>query len=337
MSAGMDLTQAREAAEAFRARASRLHAAIESHVVGLGQTLEACLWCLLADGHLLLEGVPGLGKTLLVRTIASATGLRSARVQCTPDLMPADILGTPVLMHDPVTGRRVRRFRPGPVFCQVLLVDEINRAAPRSQSALLEAMQERGVSVDGVTTPLERPFLVLATQNPIEQEGTYPLPEAQLDRFLAKVMVPVPDRPALAEILRRTTAAEMPPVPQVIDAAGLLGLQSLATEVAVAPHVTDWAVRLVMASQPQGPQAWPQVRRWIRVGAGPRGAQALLRLAKVRALLAGRHAAAIDDLRAVAPCALRHRLRLTFEAGADRVDSDAVIAHLLQRLPLEAA
>jgi MoxR-like ATPase len=337
VSAGMDLVQAREAAETFRADAERLRAAIESHVVGLGQTLEACLWCLLADGHLLLEGVPGLGKTLLVRTIASATGLQAARVQCTPDLMPADILGTPVLVQDPVTGRRERRFRPGPVFCQVLLVDEINRAAPRSQSALLEAMQERSVSVDGDTMQLARPFLVLATQNPIEQEGTYPLPEAQLDRFLAKVIVPVPDRSAMAEILRRTTAAALPPVPRVIDAAGLLRLQALATMVAVAPHVMDWAVRLVLASQPDGPQAWPQTRRWIRVGAGPRGAQALLRLAKVRALLAGRHAVAIDDLRAVAPCALRHRLRLTFEAGADRVDAEAVIAHLLGHLPLEGS
>ena len=171
-----DAASARAAADAFRASAGKIKAAIEMAVVGLGSTLEECLWCLLADGHLLLEGVPGLGKTLLVRTISEATGLRSGRVQCTPDLMPADVLGTPVLVEDPATGHRVRRFRPGPVFCQVLLVDEINRAAPRSQSALLEAMQERSVSVDGQTMPLERPFLVLATQNPIEQEGTYPRP-----------------------------------------------------------------------------------------------------------------------------------------------------------------
>jgi MoxR-like ATPase len=332
----LDLQQAREAAEAFRVSARRLREAIETAVVGLGSTLEECLWCMLADGHLLLEGVPGLGKTLLVRTIAEAAGLQAGRVQCTPDLMPADVLGTPILVEDPATGQRVRRFRPGPIFCQVLLVDEINRAAPRSQSALLEAMQERTVSVDGEARPLGRPFLVLATQNPIEQEGTYPLPEAQLDRFLAKVHVPMPDRAALQEILRRTTIEAMPRVPQVIDAAGLVALQALVRRVAVAPHVTDWAIRLTLASHPGGAFAAPRTARWIRGGAGPRAAQALLLLAKVRALLAGRHAAAIDDLVAVAPCALRHRLQLSYEAEADRVDADAVIAHLVESVPGEA-
>ena len=330
-------SDAREAAARFRERAAAMRAAIETSVVGLGDTLEQCLWCLLADGHLLLEGVPGLGKTLLVRTIAQATGLRAGRVQCTPDLMPADVIGTPVLLDDPSTGGRVRRFRPGPIFCQVLLVDEINRAAPRSQSALLEAMQERSVSVDGETMPLERPFLVLATQNPIEQEGTYPLPEAQLDRFLAKVHVPVPDREALNEIVRRTTLDAAAPVPQAIDAAGLIGLQRLARLVAVPAPVADWAIRLVLSSQPGGAFAAPRAARWIRVGAGPRAAQALMLLAKVRALLAGRHAVAIDDVRAVAPPVLRHRLRLSYEADADRADADAVIAHLLSSVPLEAA
>ena len=337
MNGTVDVVELRDRCDAFRQRAAALLQAIERRIVGLGPTLEQCLWCLLADGHVLLEGVPGLGKTLLVRTIAEACGVKSGRVQCTPDLMPADVIGTPMLITDPASGHRVRTFRPGPVFCQVLLVDEINRAAPRSQSALLEAMQERSVSVDGVTTPLERPFLVLATQNPIEQEGTYPLPEAQLDRFLAKVLVPVPDREALGEILRRTTVESMPAVPQVIDGPGLVELQRLARQVAVAPHVADWAIRLALSSQPGGSFAAPRTARWIRVGAGPRAVQAMVLLAKVRALLAGRYAVAVDDLRAVAPPAMRHRLHLSFEAEADRADADRVIEHLLESLPLEAA
>ncbi|MCE2875066.1 MAG: AAA family ATPase [Planctomycetaceae bacterium] len=331
-----DALSAMEAAEQFRTRAGELRSAIERCVVGLGASLEECLWCLLADGHLLLEGVPGLGKTLLVRTIAQAAGLHAGRVQCTPDLMPSDIIGTAVLLDDPATGQRVRRFRAGPIFCQVLLVDEINRAAPRSQSALLEAMQERSVSVDGHTHQLSRPFLVLATQNPIEQEGTYPLPEAQLDRFLAKIEVPMPDREALGEILRRTTIGAMPEVPQVIDAEGLQALQRLARQVAVAPHVQDWAIRLTLSTQAVGAFAAPSTARWIRHGAGPRAAQAMLSLGKVRALLAGRYALAIDDLRAVASMALRHRLQLCYEAEADGMRANEVVAHLVSSLPLEA-
>jgi len=325
-----------KACEQFRADADRLRAAIEQCVVGLGNSLEECLWCLLADGHLLLEGVPGLGKTLLVRTIAHATGLKAGRVQCTPDLMPSDVIGTTVMMEQPSTGHRVRSFRPGPIFCQVLLVDEINRAAPRSQSALLEAMQERSVSMDGKTHPLQRPFVVLATQNPIEQQGTYPLPEAQLDRFLAKIQIPMPDRAALSEILRRTTVDAMPVVKQVIDADGLIALQQLARRVAVAPHICDWAIRLTLSSQASTPFAAPKTARWIRTGVGPRAAQALLSLGKVRALRMGRYALAIEDVKAVAAIALGHRLQLTFEADADRAEVGAVVQHLIETLPLEA-
>jgi MoxR-like ATPase len=322
--------------ESFRAVATAWSESIRSRVVGLGDSLEQTLWCLLANGHVLLEGVPGLGKTLLVQTISHSAGLRSSRIQCTPDLMPADVLGTTVLVEDPAHGGREHRFRPGPIFTQILLADELNRATPRSQSALLEAMQERSVSVGGRTYPLERPFLVLATQNPIEQEGTHPLPEAQLDRFMAKIVVPGPSRDALRTILERTTSQPPPPLGAAITAPQLLAAQTLAREVAAAPPVLDWAIRLVLATQPGSSHFSPLAKRYIRVGASPRGAQSMVAMGKVRALLAGRYALAIDDLRAVALPALRHRLGLTFEADGDRVDADQILLRIMKALPLEA-
>jgi len=272
----------------------------------------------------------------LVQTISQSAGLRATRIQCTPDLMPADVLGTTVLVEDLEHGRREHRFRPGPVFTQILLADELNRATPRTQSALLEAMQERSVSVGGITYALEKPFLVLATQNPIEQEGTHPLPEAQLDRFMAKIEVPSPSREALQTILQRTTSQPLPPLTATINAPTLIAAQHLAQEVIVAPHVMDWAIRLVLSTQPNSLYFSVKAKRYIRCGASPRAAQSMLAMGKVRALLAGRYALAIDDLRAVALPALRHRLALTFEADADRVDANEIVRRIIQGMPLEA-
>ena len=322
--------------EAFRNMASDWKNSICTRIVGLGDSLEHTLWCLLANGHILLEGVPGLGKTLLVQTISQSAGLRSARIQCTPDLMPADVLGTTVLVEDLVHGRREHRFRPGPVFTNILLADELNRATPRTQSALLEAMQERSVTVGGTTHALEKPFLVLATQNPIEQEGTHPLPEAQLDRFMAKIEVPSPSREALRTILERTTSQPLPPLSATINASTLITAQGLAKEVIAAPHVMDWAIRLVLSTQPDSAYFSPKAKRFIRCGASPRAAQSMIAMGKVRALLAGRYALSIDDLRAVALPALRHRLALTFEADADQVDSNEIVRRLVKAMPLEA-
>ncbi|MCE9619023.1 MAG: AAA family ATPase [Planctomycetes bacterium] len=322
--------------DAFRAVATQWKDSICTRIVGLGDSLEQTLWCLLANGHILLEGVPGLGKTLLVQTISESAGLRASRIQCTPDLMPADVLGTTVLVEDPVHGGREHKFRPGPIFTQVLLADELNRATPRSQSALLEAMQERSVSVGGKTYQLDKPFLVLATQNPIEQEGTHPLPEAQLDRFMAKIEVPSPSREALRTILERTTSQPLPALKAVITPEQLLAAQQLAREVVAAPQVLDWAIRLVLATQPGSPFFGEFARRYIRCGASPRGAQSMVAMGKVRALLAGRYALAIDDLRAVALPALRHRLGLTFEADGDRVDANQILQRIMKSLPVEA-
>jgi MoxR-like ATPase len=250
--------------------------------------------------------------------------------------MPADILGTQILVED-AHGHRVMQFRPGPIFTQVLLADEINRASPKSQSALLEAMQERAVTVGGETHRLKAPFLVLATQNPIEQEGTYPLPEAQLDRFLLKVAVPAVERADLMEILRRTTAAGEPAVPAVLDAERILQAQRLARRIVVAVPVQDYVIRLVLATHPGGELADPRAEREITVGASPRAAQAIVSCAKVRALLDGRFHVSVGDVHAVAPAALRHRIAPSFEAEADGLDADAIVRGIISRLPRELA
>ena len=313
---------------AFREIAAQVEEAVRQVIVGQEEVVRHALIALFADGHLLLEGLPGLGKTMLVRTMARALHLDFTRVQFTPDLMPADILGTDVLEMDEAGGRRFR-FHRGPVFTNLLLADEINRATPKTQSALLEAMQERQVSVGGRTYPLPQPFLVLATQNPIELEGTYPLPEAQLDRFLFKVNVGYPDEDALVEILRRTTGAEEPQVKPVATGETVLAMQALARGVPVATPVARYAARLVAATHPQDESAPEEIRRYVRYGASPRGAQALIRGAKVAALLAGRFNAAVEDIRAVAKAALRHRLILTYEAEAEGITADRLIEALL--------
>jgi len=330
-----DERTAQERCAAFRAVGQRLREAIGRRLVGQQSVVDQVLWSLFAGGHVLLEGVPGLGKTLLVRTLGDALHLDFARIQFTPDLMPADIVGTQILVDDG-HGHRVMQFRPGPIFTQVLLADEVNRASPKSQSALLEAMQERAVTVGGHTHPLRDPFLVLATQNPIEQEGTYPLPEAQLDRFLLKVSVPNVERADLMEILRRTTTSAEPHVGAVLDGARIVQAQRLARRIVIAAPVQDYVIRLVLATHPGGEHADERAGREIAVGASPRAAQAIVTAAKVRALFDGRFHVSIGDVHAVAPAALRHRVIPSFEAEADGFDADRVVAGIIERLPRHA-
>jgi MoxR-like ATPase len=295
------------------------------------------LIALLAGGHVLLEGVPGLGKTLLVKTLGEALDLHFSRIQFTPDLMPADILGTNVVMQDP-SGRRYFEFQRGPVFTQLLLADEVNRATPKTQSALLEAMQEHAVTVAGTTYELDAPFFVLATQNPIEMEGTYPLPEAQLDRFLLKLTVEFPSAPDLVEIIDRTTVTTLPHARAVATAAQVQQMQQLARSVEVASHVKGYVARLVQATHAGAPGAASMATRYVRYGSSPRGAQALILAAKVRALVAGRANVAFSDLAALALPALRHRIILNFEGEADGIVPDAIIHNALEETPeLEGA
>ncbi len=315
-------------AEEFRATAARIEGEVARRLVGQQAVLRHVLICLVAGGHALLEGVPGLGKTMLVRTMADVLELRFSRVQFTPDLMPADIVGTNILAETPEGGRRFQ-FQSGPIFANLVLADEINRATPKTQSALLEAMQERTVTVANTIHALDEPFFVLATQNPIEMEGTYPLPEAQLDRFLFKLQVDFPEPAELVEILNRTTAGAPPPVQRVADGPTLLQMGRLARAVSPPPAVLDYAVRLVVASHPSSELAPALVRRFARYGASPRGAQALVLAGKIVALLEGRREMSFDDVRAVAPAALRHRLLLNFEAEAEGITPDALVAELL--------
>jgi MoxR-like ATPase len=320
----------------FLAQTNRLRVEIGRVIVGNREVIDGVLTCMLAGSHALLEGVPGLGKTMLVRTLADAVGLTFSRIQFTPDLMPADIIGTMVI-DDTAGGRPTFEFRRGPVFANVVLADEINRATPKTQSALLEAMQEHRVTVGRTTHQIEEPYFVLATQNPLEMEGTYPLPEAQLDRFFFKLHVPFPGREELHTIIERTTTDHQPVVEKVLGREQILELQALVRTVPVARHVQDYVVRLLQATHPNHPSAPAKVKRFVRNGASPRGAQAMLLAAKIRALFEERFAPSLDDVRAVAPPGLRHRILLNFEGEAEGIRTDEVIAELLAELPEAAA
>lgn len=313
-------------------RLSQLRAAIERAVIGQSDVVEQLLITLLAGGHCLLEGAPGLGKTLLVRTLGQALALDFHRVQFTPDLMPSDIIGTEILEEDHGTGRRHFKFQPGPVFTHLLLADELNRTPPKTQAALLEAMQEHTVSYAGITHPLPEPFFVLATQNPLEQAGTYPLPEAQLDRFLLHVRVDYPSETQERNILTMTTGSQSERVTPVMSGDELLHLQKLVRDVPISEDLTLWITRLVRASRPRGSTLEP-IQQWVRWGAGPRAGQALVLAAKARALLHGRLAATREDVRALAAPVMRHRLLLSFVAEAERRSADDVIALLLDAVP----
>ena len=315
---------------AFTADLLRLRTEIGTMIVGQDAIVEGVLTCLLGGGHALLEGVPGLGKTMLVRTMAECLHATFSRIQFTPDLMPADIVGTNVIVDD--GGGKRFDFQRGPIFANIVLADEINRATPKTQSALLEAMQEHAVTVAGVRRVLAEPFCVIATQNPIEMEGTYPLPEAQLDRFLLKVTVGFPSFAVLREIGLSTTGEQQPQARKVLDRATLLSVQRLVRQIVVAPHVADAAARLTMATHGDQPTSPARIKRYVKFGASPRAMQALLLAGRASALLAGRAWVGVDDLAAVAAPVLRHRMILGFDATLDGITTDALVADALTAL-----
>ncbi len=322
--------------DAAQGVASRLRAELGRAIIGQQTVVQEILIAFFAGGHVLLRGVPGLAKTLLIKTLAQAVHLKFNRIQFTPDLMPSDIIGTEVIEEDRGTGRREIRFIAGPVFANVILADEINRTPPKTQAALLKSMQEYQVTVNGVRYELERPLFVLATQNPIEQEGTYPLPEAQLDRFMFNVVIDYPTAADEHRILETTTGDTEPAIEPVATAADIEAMRHLVREIPAASNVIDYALRIVRASRPAGDAADgapPTVRQWVKWGAGPRAGQALVLGAKARALLDGRSVAAPDDVRAVALPVLRHRILLNFQAEADGIDADQIVAHLLEAVP----
>ena len=321
--------------EAFQRDVGAIVEQVSAVIVGHEDVIDQTLTCLLTGGQALLEGVPGLGKTLLVRTLAGALDLSFSRIQFTPDLMPADITGTTVIEEDP-PGRKQFRFQPGPIFGHLILADEINRATPKTQSAVLEAMQEQTVSVARTTHELPQPFMVLATQNPLELEGTYPLPEAQLDRFMLKILLRGPSKQQLTEILGRTTTGQMARPTPVASAERVLAMRQVVREVPMASHVADYVSRVILATHPDG-NGSPLARKYVRYGASPRGGQAIVLAAKVRALRDGRANVAFEDVDAMAPAALRHRLILSFEGQADGADPDEIIHDVLHAVPHNAS
>jgi MoxR-like ATPase len=318
------------------AKLNQVRAEIGKVIVGQQSVVDGVLICLLSSGHVLLEGVPGLGKTTLLRTLARALSLRYSRIQFTPDLMPADIVGS-IIMETDDRGHKLLRFQPGPIFANLVLADEINRATPKTQSALLEAMQERTVTSGSTTHELESPFLVMATQNPIEMEGTYPLPEAQLDRFLMKILVTYPSRSELTTIVERTIAREEAKVHAVLDREDVLSLRLVCRNVLVAPHVQDYAIEIVMATQPDQKEAHEAAKRYIRYGSSPRGAQALVECGRVLALMRGRFNISIEDVRDVAASVLRHRIILNFDAHADGKTPDDILATIISGVNAKAS
>jgi MoxR-like ATPase len=317
-------------------RLQEVRAEISKVIVGQDNVVEGVLICLIAGGHVLLEGVPGLGKTTLLRTLSRALQLRYSRIQFTPDLMPGDIVGSMVMETDD-RGGKLLRFQPGPVFSNLVLADEINRATPKTQSALLEAMQERTVTSGNSTHELPLPFLVMATQNPIEMEGTYPLPEAQLDRFLMKILVTYPSREDLTRIVERTIQREEAHVDPVLDGDTILEVRRVCKQVLVAPHVREYAIQLVMATQPEDPEAHEMAKRYIRYGSSPRGAQALVECGRVLAVMRGRVHLSIDDVEAIAPSVLRHRIILNFDAHADGHTPETVLGNIIQGISAKTA
>lgn len=313
----------------FRSRFQELKSEIQKAIVGYDELLTDTLVAVFARGHVLLEGVPGLGKTFLVQTLSKVLGLTPGRIQCTPDLMPADILGTHIV-NENESGRRVMHFERGPVFANLILVDEVNRATPKTQAALLEVMQEGAVTAGGETMPLPKPFFVMATQNPMEMEGTYPLPEAQADRFLFKLRVPFPDRATLMEISRRTSAFHLPELQQVMGADELLEFQKIVADVPVAEHVNEFAARIVLATHPGDEGQTGPVSKYVSYGASPRGMQALIRGARIHCALDGRTAVSTDDVRRVALPSLRHRVILNFQGEAESRDIDLIVNEVIE-------
>lgn len=325
-----DTKELEEGLEKFRDKFGELKSEIQRAIVGYDELLNQILVSVFCRGHVLLEGVPGLGKTYLVRTLAKVMGLDPGRIQCTPDLMPADILGTHIV-NENEEGRRVLHFEKGPVFANLILVDEINRATPKTQAALLEVMQEGGVTVGGETMKLPSPFFVMATQNPMEMEGTYPLPEAQADRFLFKLKVPFPDRDTLIEISKRTTSFDEPDLQGVLSPEELISFQKVVTQVPVADPVTRFAADLILATHPEQNETG-KIANFVSYGASPRGLQALIRGAKVMAALDGRTAVSRDDVQSIAMPALRHRVILNFQGEAEAVDVDQLVAELIENV-----